>query len=117
MRCAIPDGRPAGGQYVVQLPVAVQVTLPPFSDSRTYRVRPSPLTRTVPSPATLATLTVTELFDALDLALVAGDPAAVAGGLVCAEDAVLLDEPHAANRMEAPATASIWMVRARCLLG
>ena len=94
---------------MVQPPVAVQVTVPPFSDARTYRVRPSPLTRTVPSPGILAALTVTaELFAP---AAVVGD-AAAAGGVD-----VLVDELQAANTRDAAAAAAIGKVRARCRMG
>jgi hypothetical protein len=108
----MPDGSTAGGQMAVQPPAAVQVTLPPFSDASTYRVRPFPLTRTVPTPGTLAALTVTDAFDALDPPVAAAGAAVVTGG---AE--VLLDEPHAAKRIEAPAMARIGKPRRRCRLG
>jgi hypothetical protein len=112
----MPDGRVAGGQIAVQPPAAVQVTLPPFSDARTYRVRPFPLTRTVPTPGTLAALTVTEAFDALDPPVVVTGAAAGAVVLVTGGVDVLLEELHAAKRMEAPATATTGKARARCLL-
>jgi hypothetical protein len=115
--CDIPEGSTAGGQTVVQPPEAVQVTLPPFSDARTYRVRPFPLTRTLPNPGTVAALTVTEALDALDPPVVAADPvAAGAAALVAGGVDVLLDEPQAAKRIEAPATAAMGQVKARSRL-
>jgi len=121
--CVIPDGRVGGGQYFVQPPVSVHVTLPPFSVTRTYRVRPSPLTRTLPTPGTLATLTVTEALDALDPAVVVldpvvgvGDPAAGLSALVAVDVDGFDEELQAANRNEAPARARIGTAMARCLL-
>ena len=117
MPCDIPEGGTAGGQTVVQPPAAVQVTLPPFSDARTYKVRPFPFTRTLPSPGTVAALTVTEALGALDPPVVVADPAAAGVAALGGGGAdVLLDEPHAAKRMEAPATAAMGQVKARCRL-
>jgi hypothetical protein len=113
----IPDGSTAGGHMAVQPPAAVQVTLPPFSDARTYRVRPLPLTRTVPSPGTLAALTVTDAFDALDPPDVVAGAAAGAAVLAGGGADVLLDEPHAAKRIEAPATATMGRAKGRGRLG
>jgi hypothetical protein len=91
---------------VVQPPAAVQVTLPPFSDARTYRVRPFPSTRTVPTPGTLAALTVTEALDPLASPVV-GETAAVGATLLGGDvDDDFVDDEHAAKRMEAPATAT-----------
>ena len=98
---------------MVQPPEAVQVTLPPFSDARTYSVRPFPSTRTVPSPETLVALTVTE---ALDAPVVVADPPAAGATVVAGGLEVLLDEPHAAKSMEAPATATMGKAKARCRL-
>jgi hypothetical protein len=82
-----------------------------------YKVRPFPLTRTLPSPGTLAALTVTVALDALDPPVVVAVPAAAgAAALVGGGADVLLDEPHAAKRMEAPATAAMGQVKARCRL-
>jgi hypothetical protein len=119
MPCAIADGRAAGGQYFVQLPAAVQVIVPFFSEARTYSVRPSPLTSTVPSPGTRAACTVTEATVAAELvvggAVVVADPAAAAleAGLIDA----LLDVPQAANTRDAPAKARIGALLARHVLG
>ena len=114
MPCDIPEGSTAGGQIVVQPPEAVQVTFPPFSDARMYKVRPFPLTRTLPNPGTVAALTVTEALDALDPPVVVDPEAAGAAALVGGGADVLLDEPHAAKKMEAPAPAAMGQIKARC---
>lgn len=101
---------------MVQPPAEVQVTLPPFSGARMYRVRPFPLTRTVPSPGTLAARKVTEALDALEPPVVVADPAAGLAGLVTGGVDDLVDEAHAAKRMEAPAKAAMGKTRARCRL-
>jgi hypothetical protein len=116
MPCDIPDGNTAGGQILVQPPADVHVTLPPFSDASTYRVRPFPLTRTVPSPGTLAALTVTEAFDALDPPVAFAGAAAGTAVLVTGGADVLLDEPHAARRMDTPVTARMGKATVRCRL-
>src|SRR6516164_4064206 len=54
----VPLGSSVSGQTLVHPLSSVQVILPPFSDVSMYRVWPWPLTRTVPTPATLLALTV-----------------------------------------------------------
>ena len=72
-----------------------------------------PVDQNTPQPRTVAALTVTEALDALDPPVVAADPvAAGAAALVAGGVDVLLDEPQAAKRMEAPATAAIGQVKA-----
>jgi hypothetical protein len=92
---------------------AVQLTLPPFSDARTYRVRPFPSTSTVPTPGTIAALTVTEALDAADAPVGMEEALAAAGAAVVGDpvDDALLDELQAAKKIETPATAP--MVKAR----
>jgi len=46
----VPAGSTMGGQMPVQLADEVHVTFPPFSPTRTYRVRLLPSTSTVPTP-------------------------------------------------------------------
>jgi hypothetical protein len=58
----------------------------------------------------LAALTVTEALDGLD-PVAAGGAALVAGVDVLVD--VLVDEPHAAKRMEAPATATMGNAKTR----
>lgn len=110
----IPEGTTTAGHTAVHPPVAVQVTLPPFSDARTYSVRPFPSTSTVPTPGTLAAFTVTEALDALDPPDVVVEPAA-AGATVPVDVGVvdaLLDDPHAAKRMAAPVTTTMGQANA-----
>jgi hypothetical protein len=71
------------------------------------------LTRTIPTPGTLAALTVTDAFDALEPPDVVSGAAAGAAVLVPGGADVLLDEPQAAKRIEAPATATIGKAKTR----
>src|SRR5947208_4446115 len=59
----MPRGSSVSGHTLVQPLASVQVIFPPCSELSRYMVRPSPLTRTVPSPATSVTLRVTDSFD------------------------------------------------------
>jgi hypothetical protein len=56
--CFTPRGSAVSGQNLVHPLASVQVTLPPVSELRVYRVRPCPFTRTRPRPGTAATFTV-----------------------------------------------------------
>src|SRR5579872_1698781 len=59
MPALMPAGSSVSGQTRVHPLASVQVIFPPASDVRMYSVRPLPLTRTVPTPGTLAVFTVT----------------------------------------------------------
>ena len=116
MPCAIPDGITTAGQIVVQPPAEVQVTLPPFSPTRMYRVRPSPLTRTFPTPGMLVTFSVTGASLMLDPPAVVEDAGTVVADAAADAVEVLFDELQAAN-VSADATAMTGIARARRPLG
>jgi hypothetical protein len=76
-----------GGHTFVQPLSSVQVILPPCSEVSRYKVRPSPLTKTVPNPPTSVALRVMEASDW---------PGAVERGED--EDVLVFEElPHAAK--------------------
>ena len=80
------------------------MTLPPFSPTRMYRVRPSPLTRTSPTPGMLETVNVTDASLMLDPPAVVEGAATVVADLAADDVEVLFDELHAAI-VRADATA------------
>src|SRR5437870_1841637 len=104
----MPLGSSVSGHTLVQPLSSVQVSLPPFSDVSRYSVWPSPLTNTGPTPARVATSTVTAALEV---------PAAV----VLDDDvAVFFEElPHAARIAAAAATVAmssrLW--RDQCRVG
>jgi hypothetical protein len=96
----MPAGSSVSGQYLVQPLASVQVIFPPFSEVSRYRVRPDPLTRTLPTPGTDAVEIVTpdDGLPAAAGAAVPEDP--VVGAAVDAD--LLLELPHAASTSAAP---------------